>query len=434
MAELAAGSQAEQKLLDAVERGDAAAVEAMLAAGADANARFGVEAGGCVRPLFKAAEKGRVSVIGVLLNHGADVNAADGRGSPDLRQHGCTALHYAARCGHVEAVRLLLERGADVNAATATAPDDRPRWHGGCQPLHLTAACGHAAVVGLLLARGADARAAATWRGVPGVTPLHLWARYTRTWQSPEAQVTAMSALLDAGAPVDAADGDGKRPLHWAVNRASRDAVALLLARGADVNAADDSGAAPLHLACRLGARLARQVVELLLERGADARAADARGWQPLHYLADEKSYQNDLRKGIDYKASVDACARLVTALVSRGADVDAVSSDGETPLMLAVSGCVTPNYPASEVLLHHHRARVGPPVCARCATAEEVRFGVQRVVLGMAAEAARLKQQQAAWEEERAALARQQAAWERERAALQEERTAWEQERAARG
>ena len=431
-------------LLDAVERGDAAAIDALLAAGADANARVDVdEGGGCVRPLFKAAEKGHASVISVLLNHGADVNAADGLGPPDpslldlvpdaddvVQQLGCTALHFAARGGHVDAARLLLERGADVNAATA--PDDRPHWHGGCQPLHLAAVFCHAAVVKLLVSRGADVRAAATWDGDTNLTPLHLSLGAIDVCRTSSEAVATTAALLDAGATVNAGDDLGQQALHRAIGY-NTEAVALLLARGANVNAADKFGAAPLHLACLPGNSRRMQMVVLLLKHGADARAADRQGRHPLHYLAHREPWEDtvideETNEDGDHDAGEGLCARLVRALVSSGADIDAVDYEGNTPLMLAFSS----SYDAAVTALLRWRARVGPPVCVRCAATDEVRAGVQGAVVDMAAEAVRLRRQQAVWEKERAALARQQAAWEKEREALARQQAAWVKERAA--
>ena len=56
----------------------------------------------------------------------------------------------------------------------------------------------------------------------------------------------AVRALIEAGADVNAALGDGTTALHWATHRDDPDLVAHLLAAGADVNTADDHGVTPL--------------------------------------------------------------------------------------------------------------------------------------------------------------------------------------------
>ena len=60
-------------------------------------------------PLHEAATIGNAAIVNALLRAGADADAAYGDGE--------TPLMMAARTGSVEAVKLLLEAGAEVNAA-----------------------------------------------------------------------------------------------------------------------------------------------------------------------------------------------------------------------------------------------------------------------------------------------------------------------------
>jgi ankyrin repeat protein len=100
----AGGSNLDNALIDAATKGDLAAVQALLAKGANVNAR----AAGGETPLIMAAVNGRLSVVHALLDKGADVNAGD--------NHGTTALMDAAEYGQLQVVQALLARGADVNA------------------------------------------------------------------------------------------------------------------------------------------------------------------------------------------------------------------------------------------------------------------------------------------------------------------------------
>ena len=90
------------QLFEAVRKGDAAAVTAVLDKGADVNAKFryGTTA------LFKAAERGNADVTKVLLERGADVNVKD-------TFYRATALSWALQNDHFNVVTLLLRKGAE---------------------------------------------------------------------------------------------------------------------------------------------------------------------------------------------------------------------------------------------------------------------------------------------------------------------------------
>jgi hypothetical protein len=100
---LAFGQNSKQELNDqlfeAVRRGDAPAVTALLDKGADVNAKFryGTTA------LFKAAERGHVEVVKILLARGADVSVKD-------TFYGATAMTWALDNNHFDIVKELLEK------------------------------------------------------------------------------------------------------------------------------------------------------------------------------------------------------------------------------------------------------------------------------------------------------------------------------------
>jgi predicted LPLAT superfamily acyltransferase len=99
-----AGPAQDQALLAAAIRGDASAVQALLAKGADVNAK-GL---GGLTALMVASHKGHLDVVQALLAKGADVNAKT--------IAGWTALIVASYDGHLDMVQELLAKGADVNA------------------------------------------------------------------------------------------------------------------------------------------------------------------------------------------------------------------------------------------------------------------------------------------------------------------------------
>jgi ankyrin repeat protein len=126
--------------------GTAACVRLLLAAGADSGAR---RRDG-VTPLMCAAERGDMAALYALLGCGADVAP---RGH-ERRFKGASALHYAAAGGHEDAVAALLACGADADAQTLAA--ERPG------DVAKSAACAQLLAPGavLLESRAAQERAA----------------------------------------------------------------------------------------------------------------------------------------------------------------------------------------------------------------------------------------------------------------------------------
>jgi ankyrin repeat protein len=122
-------------LFDAIDAGDRAAVERVLANGADVNSRARDKA----TPLIAAALDSRLAIVELLLSKGADVTARN--------SGGFTALHAAAYSGSVPIAKLLLEKGAVLDDADNKA---------GVTPMMVAGEEDHIAVAELLIAQGAD--------------------------------------------------------------------------------------------------------------------------------------------------------------------------------------------------------------------------------------------------------------------------------------
>lgn len=134
--------------------------------------------------------------------------------------------------------------------------------------------------------------------------------------------------LIAEGADVDAPQGDGTTPLHWAVYKVDAELVGELLRRGAKADVTNEYGSSPLGEAVKLGDRA---LVERLLEAGADVESPNADGQTALMLAA---------------RAGAIDVAR---ALIERGADVNAKEAwRDQTALMWAVDG----NYPELAQLL----------------------------------------------------------------------------------
>ena len=132
--------------------------------------------------------------------------------------------------------------------------------------------------------------------------------------------VAAVRSLIDQGADVNGAQGDGMTALHWAAENGSAATAELLLSAGANLSAVTRLGGyTPLHLAAKAGSA---GVVQAFLEAEADPRATTTTGAAtPLHFAA--------------AAGSGDA----VKALIDHGADPNAPGSAwGQTPLMFAAA------------------------------------------------------------------------------------------------
>lgn len=139
-----------------------------------------------------------------------------------------------------------------------------------------------------------------------GITPLH-WAAMTK-------DVSAVSALLHAGADVDTPHVGGNTALFEACGCNAEDCAKMLLAFGANVNAHRKDGYVPIHAAAMGNAT--RGLLSLLLSAGADVNnAQNIKNTSPL----DLATIYNDA-----------ACCK---DLLDLGADMEHVDLDGDTPL-----------------------------------------------------------------------------------------------------
>ncbi|MBN8866545.1 MAG: ankyrin repeat domain-containing protein [Solirubrobacterales bacterium] len=123
----------------ATKAGDLEAVRALLAAGADPNAKDDMQDSAY---LYAGAE-GLDDILKLTLTHGADVTSTN--------RYGGTALIPASEHGHVSTVRILLDAGVPVNHV------NNLNWTALHEAIVLgTGSADHIQVVRMLLAAGAD--------------------------------------------------------------------------------------------------------------------------------------------------------------------------------------------------------------------------------------------------------------------------------------
>jgi uncharacterized protein len=345
-------------LAEAVQRGDVEAVRALLAAGGldvDAPSRDGtpalhwavrygdretiallLEAGADVslpnrygvRPLSLALEAGDAALTRRLLDAGADPGAPDRAGEPPLL--------IAARAGDPELSRALLEHGAAVDARDA---------HFGQTALMIAAREGQLETARTLIAAGADVDA----QTKPEAPP-----RFIPPSESPEG-LSRGAGIIRAGWP----EGRGKRfpaagsktPLLYATREGHFELARLLIDHGASLELADGNGVTPLINAIvnasiirvnRAGTSDHLKIAQLLLDAGANVNAADWYGETPLWAAVDVRNLELG-RDGND-RGVRDEVLALIERLLDNGANPNARTREypHERRFILVVVGSVS--------------------------------------------------------------------------------------------
>lgn len=247
---------------------DRSAVEALVAAGAEVDARNA----GAATPLLYGA--GDADIVRTLLAKGADPNAVSALLHTPL-------MVAAAQPGGAEAVRLLLAAGANVRATKragreiilnrgissgnrrtvelllAAGADLNPRE--GFSPLCNAAFLGDTDTVRELLARGADLNHDGGFAG------------HALNWAFYSGHEDIARLLIERGADLGrrSPSGHGTPPMVWAAYNQNGDAALarLLVARGVDPGLTNDAGVSAAAWARRAGSDT--PLVAFLREAGA---------------------------------------------------------------------------------------------------------------------------------------------------------------------
>jgi uncharacterized protein len=340
----------------AVQGNDPAMVRALLDARANVKAasRYGIQ------PLTLAATNGSASIINLLLKAGADPNTTTEAGEP--------VLMTASRTGNLDTIRQLIERGADVNA--------RERWLGETA-LMWAAAENHEAAVRALAAAGADINARSTTLEPPVLefprsggpnSPFPRGGWTALMFAARQGSIDAARALAELRADLDAValpqtdiplkpedlrnveQGIGTTALVFAIINSHYDLAAMLLEKGAKPNVADASGFAALYAAVDMNSlqwvqgrpapilrdRLdAVDLVKVLLDKGADPNARLKS--RPLKRHHDAGSTMN-FGEGATplLRAARTGDVAVMKLLLDAGADPFATLPDKTTSLMIA--------------------------------------------------------------------------------------------------
>ena len=220
---------------------------------------------------------------------------------------GNSPIHMACKHGNVGAVTALLEIESQVTALNSK----------GLQPIHVACAEGASlTTIEVLIAHGASIEASTT----DGFRPLQF-AILNHNWLIVR-KLLDLHVEINIGENTEAESHLGT-PLSLALYTGNTCLASVLISKGANINATHRSSQKTLlHLlAADLDAKKTC-FLEELLAAGGDVHAIDKRGYQPLQYIVKSNS---------SYRIQG---ARI---LISHGADVDARSSNGVSPLYLAL-------------------------------------------------------------------------------------------------
>lgn len=261
-----------------------------------------------------------------LLEQGSNINGQE-------NALGVSPLHCAVYQGNDEMVEFLLEKGANGNATTAD----------GQTPLHIASQRGHRKCMKLLFAQKVDLHivdhsgapclhAAVGTATDESTVPLLVKHKVDLNFQNPKDGNTALHLavqcrrpriilfLLEKGASIDIANDEGFTPLQMAANMDNCEAISLLLQHCAYVEARSLAGPTALQYAAWKGHWIA---FDLLLIGGADINVWNKQGETLLHE-----------------QARYSTSKSIATKLLDQGANIEARTSQGYTPLQCsAISG-----------------------------------------------------------------------------------------------
>ena len=312
------GPNGETMLMYAARNGRPQAVKLLVEAGADVNAKEKLRG---TTALMWAVEQKHSEAVGVLLASGADVAAkSGGAGLPrnylaprvntravEEAQKRRVRAQQAGRT-YEQQLDFEYENGMDLGASRNAFTPNRARAGGaggGAQP-SATPAAPAAAAPAPAAAATPPAAGRAGGRGGAAAAPA--------ADDSDDSEVI-VAGLVGSG-------GGGLTALTFAAREGDLDSAKKLLDAGADVNQATEYGWTPLLTAVN---NRNYRLAQLLIDRGADVNKPNKGGWTPLYLAVDNRNIE-----GGDYpvpKPDIDHL-EVITSLLAKGANPNAKVKD----------------------------------------------------------------------------------------------------------
>lgn len=268
--------------------------------------------------LILATSLAQTDILTLLLSKGLDVN------QQDPTRMNATALMYAAYLNHLPHVNLLLDKNANPNIR-----DDN-----GDHALNWAVYAGHLEMSQLLVERGA--RLDISGHGKPneiakrrGFQKLVQFLCSVNTCVN---EATLPNKIKDSPwdelhklpkellSNIDKLDDTGRPFWHQLVRANGLSTLTSIGSHIGDIDQQDDIGFTALMEAAREGHS---DIVAWLLKRGAEINL---------------KSHKNSLELTALHLAAIGNCQKCAAMLISSGAHIDAVDTDGTSPLLWGLS------------------------------------------------------------------------------------------------
>ena len=269
---------------------------------------------GAFHALAQSMEQPDLSSLRSLLQDGLSPDAHDGK-KP--------ILVHAASHGHFRHLKVLLDHGANPKALAADASNvlhGMARQPGRAGHKNGENEIDFLEAASLLLKAGAPL----DQRNEQGEPPLFN-ALSNGDWRLAE-------LYLQHGADASATDAKGRGACHWLVLSASPPEPRVLhglLKAGASLEHPDNKGETPLLFALTAGKA---DAALHLLTAGAKVQSACVGNNTPFHFLA-----KASIRHTVDKEGRLPAPHPIFALLVKHGIDVNALNSDGDTALYVAL-------------------------------------------------------------------------------------------------